>query len=185
MLKNSTLPPFFVYYIYMTTLDIILLVFVGIGFVLGFTKGFIRQLTSILGLVVGLIAAKMLYASLAEKICPIVTESMTVAQVISFLGIWIIVPLLFSLVAYLLTKAFEAVSLGFLNRLLGAIFGMAKFLLLAMLIIAMIDYLDPEDKLIVRKTKESSKLYGAVQRLNEYLFPVAAKATQNIYNQIQ
>ena len=169
----------------MTTLDIIILVLVGIGFVLGFTKGFIRQLTSILGLIVGLFAAKMLYASLAEKLCPVVTESMTVAQVIAFLGIWIIVPLLFSIVAFLLTKAFEAVSLGVLKRLLGAFFGMVKVLLLAMVVIAAIEYLDAEHKFIVKKTKESSKLYGAIQRLNEYLFPVATEATQHIYNQIQ
>ena len=63
----------------MTTIDIIILIIIGAGVVAGFMKGFIRQLASILGLVVGLLAAKALYATLAEKLCPAVTDSMTVA----------------------------------------------------------------------------------------------------------
>ena len=66
----------------MTTIDIIILIIIGAGVVAGFMKGFIRQLASILGLVVGLLAAKALYATLAEKLCPAVTDSMTVAQVL-------------------------------------------------------------------------------------------------------
>ena len=69
----------------MTTIDIIILIIVGAGVVTGFMKGFIRQLASILGLVVGLLAAKALYATLAEKLCPTVTDSMTVAQVLLLL----------------------------------------------------------------------------------------------------
>ena len=45
---------------------------------------------------------------------------MTFAQILAFVVIWIVVPLLFLLVAALLTKAMEAVSLGWLNRWLGA-----------------------------------------------------------------
>ena len=41
---------------------------------------------------------------------------MTVAQVLAFIAIWIAVPLVFTVVASLLTKAMEAVSLGWLNR---------------------------------------------------------------------
>lgn len=42
----------------MATIDIVILVIVGAGVVVGFMKGFIRQLASILGLIVGLLAAK-------------------------------------------------------------------------------------------------------------------------------
>ena len=57
------------------TIDIIILIVIGAGAIVGFVKGFIRQLASILGLIVGLLAAKALYASLAEKLCPTVTDS--------------------------------------------------------------------------------------------------------------
>ena len=45
---------------------------------------------------------------------------MTFAQILAFVVIWVVVPLLFLLVASLLTKAMEAISLGWLNRWLGA-----------------------------------------------------------------
>ena len=104
----------------MTMIDILIIAAFGAGTVIGFMKGFIRQLASILGLIVGLLAAKALYAGLAGRLCPAVTDSMTVAQILAFLIIWIAVPLGFTLVASLLTKALEAISLGWLNRLLGS-----------------------------------------------------------------
>ena len=114
-LQNTTLPPYFLIIRYLliiitlyttywfiayniinvATIDIIILIVIGAGAIVGFVKGFIRQLASILGLIVGLLAAKALYASLAEKLCPTVTDSMTVAQVLAFIMIWIAVPLIF------------------------------------------------------------------------------------------
>lgn len=61
----------------MTIIDIILLVVIGAGAVIGFIKGFIRQLASILGLIVGLLAAKALYVSVAERVFSRITDSMT------------------------------------------------------------------------------------------------------------
>ena len=51
----------------MTTLDIILLVLIGIGAVLGFMKGFLRQLAGLFGLVAGFFGDKGLYVHLAEE----------------------------------------------------------------------------------------------------------------------
>ena len=50
----------------------------------------------------------------------LLTDSMTVAQVLAFIVIWMAVPLIFTLVASLLTRAMEAISLGWLNRWLGS-----------------------------------------------------------------
>lgn len=139
----------------MAIIDIVILVIVGAGAIVGFIKGFIRQLASMLGLIVGLIAAKALYASLAEKLCPVLTDSMTVAQVLAFIMIWIAVPLLFLLVASLLTKAMKAVSLNWLNRLLGFVLGALKFMLLISVVIGVIEFIDSDNKLI-SATKRAS-----------------------------
>lgn len=162
----------------MTTIDIILLLAIGAGAVRGFMKGFLKQLTSILGLIVGLIAAKALYASLAEELCPAVTDSMTVAQVLSFIVIWIAVPLIFTIVASVLTKAMEVISLGWLNRLLGAALGGVKFLLLASLLICVIEFIDPGNQLISETKKEASVLYYPVETFAGIFFPAAKEVTQ-------
>ena len=65
-----------------------------------------------------------------------------------FVVIWIVVPLLFLLVAALLTKAMEAVSLGWLNRWLGAGLGALKFLLLVSLLICVVEFIDSDNSII-------------------------------------
>ena len=70
----------------MATIDIVILVVIGAGAVVGFMKGFVKQLAALLGLIVGLLAAKALYASVAEKVFSKVTDSMTVAQVLADKG---------------------------------------------------------------------------------------------------
>ena len=162
----------------MTTIDIIILIALGAGVIIGFMKGFIRQLASILGLIVGLLAAKALYTSLAVKLCPTVTDSMTVAQILAFVIIWIAVPLIFTLVASVLTKAMEAVSLVWLNRLLGAGLGALKYLLLVSLVVCVIQFIDTDSQLISQTKKEESLLYYPMERFAGMFFPVAKEVTQ-------
>ena len=169
----------------MTTIDIILTVILLAGFITGLNKGFIKQLASIVGLVVGLFAAKALYEAVAEKISPIVDGSMTAAHIISFVAIWLIVPLLFIFVASLLTRAMEAKSLGWINRILGGVLGALKYLLLASIVIVLIDYLDPDNKLIDKTKKENSVLYYPMQKVAELFFPAAKKITQQYINELQ
>ncbi|MCM0270758.1 CvpA family protein [Bacteroides fragilis] len=162
----------------MTTIDITILIALGAGVIIGFMKGFIRQLASILGLIVGLLAAKALYTSLAVKLCPTVTDSMTVAQILAFVIIWIAVPLIFTLVASVLTKAMEAVSLGWLNRLLGAGLGALKYLLLVSLVVCVIQFIDTDSQLISQTKKEESLLYYPMERFAGMFFPAAKEVTQ-------
>ncbi len=162
----------------MTTIDIIILIALGAGVIIGFMKGFIRQLASILGLIVGLLAAKALYTSLAVKLCPTVTDSMTVAQILAFVIIWIAIPLIFTLVASVLTKAMEAVSLGWLNRLLGAGLGALKYLLLVSLVVCVIQFIDTDSQLISQTKKEESLLYYPMERFAGMFFPAAKEVTQ-------
>ena len=161
----------------MTTIDIIILIALGAGVIVGFMKGFIRQLASILGLI-GLLAAKALYTSLAVKLCPTVTDSMTVAQILAFVIIWIAVPLIFTLVASVLTKALEAVSLGWLNRMLGAGLGALKYLLLVSLVICVIQFIDSDSQLISQTKKEQSLLYYPMESFAGIFFPAAKEVTQ-------
>ena len=84
---------------------------------------------------------------------------MTFAQILAFVVIWIVVPLLFLLVAALLTKAMGSVSLGWLNRWLGAGLGALKFLLLVSLLICVVEFIDSDNTMIDRTMKEESVLY--------------------------
>lgn len=166
----------------MATLDIIILIVFVLGAILGFAKGFVKQLATLLGLVIGLLAAKALYAGLAEKISPMLNDSMTAAQLIAFVGIWIAVPLVFTLLASLLTKALEIISLGWLNRFLGAGLGALKYLLLVSVLICVVEFIDSDNKLLSKTTKQESVLYYPVKEFAGIFFPAAKQVTEQILN---
>lgn len=156
----------------MATMDIVILVIIGIGALGGFLSGFFKQLGSILGFIIGLLAAYLLYDSLAERLHPVITGSMTVTQILSFILIWIMVPLLFSIVAFLLTNVFKALSLGWLNSLLGLFLGGIKWILFLSVLINVLDYLDDDNRLIDRTIKKESMFYYPVKQIIYNIFPV-------------
>ena len=168
----------------MTTLDIIILVILGLGILLGLLKGALKQLAGLLGLVVGLLAAKALYAAVAEEVFSRVTDNMTLAQVISFIAIWVIVPLLFLALGALLTKVLDAVCLGWVNRLLGGVLGGLLNALLVSLVICVLEAVDTKDDLISREQKQESVLYYRMEPLAGLFFPAAKNITEQIYEGI-
>ena len=129
-------------------------------------------------MIVGLLAAKALYVSVAERVFSRITDSMTFAQILAFVVIWVVVPLLFLLVASLLTKAMEAISLGWLNRWLGAGLGALKFLLLVSLLICVVEFIDSDNTMIDRTMKEESVLYYPIESFAGMFFPAAKEVTE-------
>ena len=96
--------------------------------------------------------------------------------------IWLAVPLLFSLVASLLTRAMEAVSLGWLNHWLGAGLGALKYLLLTSLLIGVIEFIDGDNTLIGKTKKKESVLYYPMEEFAGIFFPAAKAVTEQIVN---
>ncbi len=166
----------------MATLDIIILVIIGIGAVSGLINGALKQLAGLLGLVVGLLTARALYASVAEEVFSRVTDNLTVAQVLSFVAIWVLVPLLFLLVATVLTKALEALSLGWVNRLLGAALGALLHALMVSLLVSVVEYVDTDDTFISRNAKRESELYYRMEPLAGLFLPAAKEIIQKGYH---
>ena len=164
----------------MGIIDIVILLLVGIGVIQGLMKGAIRQLASIIGLVAGLLLARTLFGLVAERLAPVLNTSITIAQVISFVLIWVAVPLGCSLIASVLTKAFNAIHLGWLNRLAGALVGALKVLLLIGLAIHVLEYIDPKSEVITKTNKNASTLYIPVRNYSDLFFPMVKGAVDQI-----
>lgn len=164
----------------MTTIDIIILGFVAVGVILGLMKGFVKQLAAIVGLVAGLLVARALFATVAERLAPALDTSITIAQILAFVLIWVAVPLGFTLVASLLTKALDAMRLGWLNRWLGSGLGALKYMLLVGVAIHVLEYVDPKGEIVSGTTKQESVLYYPMRDLTSALFPMIRTATEQL-----
>ena len=97
-------------------------------------KGIIRVLFSIAGIIAGILIASWNYLRLATTLHRWIT-SFPAAQIVAFLAILVGVVMVFSLAAGLLRKTVAAVGLGFLDRLLGAAFGLLRGLLVGVAVI--------------------------------------------------
>lgn len=167
----------------MAIVDIIIMTLIVLGAILGFRKGFVKQLATLVGLIAGLLAAKTLYVSLAEKLSPVLNDSMTLAQVIAFIAIWVAVPLIFSLIASMLTKALDVISLGWLNRWLGAGLGGLKYVLLSSVLICVFEFIDSDNQLMAKTLKQESVLYYPMKDFAGLFVPAAKQVTEHILNE--
>lgn len=164
----------------MTTIDIFILVILGLGLISGLAKGFIKQVCTLVGLVAGLLVARALYTMVGEQLAPHIGTSVSVAQIISFIVIWAIIPALLMLAGAALTRALEIVHLGAVNRLLGGIAGMALHLLFLGILVKVVEYVDPEEKLLSHQTKEESVFYHPVEETAGMFFPAIKEVTEQL-----
>ena len=109
----------------MTAFDWILAALLVISTVMAFVRGVIREIFSLVGWIAGLLLASWYYARVAGWLGRWVT-SVTVADVLSFVIILVVVKVLFSLMGRVLHKTVDAVGLGFMDRMGGAIFGFLR-----------------------------------------------------------
>ena len=164
----------------MELLDIVILILIGVGVIQGLMKGFLKQLAIIIGLVAGLLIARALFGAVAEHLVVTIGTPITIAQILSFILIWILVPVLCIFVASILTKAMDAIKIGWINRLLGALFGAIKVMLLIGMVIHVLEYLDPKSEIISETKKAASTLYNPVKEFTNVFFPVLKDVTDKI-----
>lgn len=118
----------------MTSFDYLALVIIGISIILSVMRGLLIEVLSIMGWVAAFFVAKT-YASQVMPMMPadIPTESMRILA--AFLVLFFATLLVASLLGIALSAIFKRIGLGWLNRLLGAAFGMARGLLIVCILV--------------------------------------------------
>lgn len=161
----------------MTWIDILILLPLLIGLVRGLMRGLVVELTAIVAIILGFVGARLWGARFSlwligqfewpEAVCSVVAYSLI------FLGI----ALFLNLAARLVSRLFKAISLGWLNRLLGALFGMGKWAIVVLLLVLCVHRLDDQFHFIRPDLKQRSWVYSSTT-------PLAEKAWQQVRTQI-
>ena len=111
-------------------LDIFIGIVMVFALVRGMMNGFIKEIASTIGFLLGLLVAATCYETLGEYLTVDGSEVNMFTSIVAFLLLWIIVPIIFGLLATLITKLLNLTGLGIINRLLGGVLSMAKYLVL-------------------------------------------------------
>jgi len=106
----------------MNWLDIIIIIALIIPIFTGLAQGLIRALLSLAGLIIGVVLASNFYQELSRVLTFIPEEAW--ANVAAFIIILAVVILIATVLAHLLRSVIKALTLGWVDRLGGAIFGL-------------------------------------------------------------
>lgn len=154
----------------MQTIDIIIAVLLALGLISGLRAGLVKQVCSLVGLIAGLLVARALYLPMGDWLTAELGTSPQTAHIVAFILLLVIVPLLFSLVGWLVSKILGFICLGWLNRLLGGVIGIAKYALLAGVVLTAIELFDGRDALISQSQKDTSVFYYPIYNLTSIFF---------------
>ena len=113
----------------MTTFDWVVTGIVALSTLFAFARGVIRELVALFAWVVGIVVALALTPAVGA-LMPNIVEYPAVRYIAAFALILIAALLLGAVVAWPLSKAVRAAGLGFVDRFLGGIFGLARGIVL-------------------------------------------------------
>ena len=125
----------------MTAFDIGVLVIVGLSTLFAFIRGVIREVIALVAWVVGIVAA-ITFTPVVGAWLPDSLGNPAVRYLIAFALILVAALVAGSLIAWPLATAVRAAGLGFVDRFLGSIFGLARGLLLVIAVVLFLGLTD-------------------------------------------
>ena len=156
----------------MAILDIILLLCFVPAIVSGISMGFVKQVVDLAAILVAAWAAFHFSTVLGSWLGRYITLEPSILNVISFVLIIIVAAVLLNLVGTLVTKALQAVSLGFVNRLLGLVFAVLKVAVVLGLLILLFETLNSTLHILKPESTADAVVYNALKEAAEKVFPI-------------
>jgi len=155
----------------MNTFDIILAAILVLGFVRGLNRGLFVEVASLVALIAGIFGAIHFSYFVGNFLADRVSWEENYITIVSFAITFGIIVIVIALIGKLFTKIADFASLGFLNKLLGGIFGALKIGLILSVVLLVFDKINGTVPFISEEHKENAVLYEPIKNLAPTLFP--------------
>lgn len=149
----------------MTWLDILLAVPLCWLIFLGWKKGLVREIATLAGVLLGLWAAM----HLSGEVAPMLDLDGESAILIAFIVLFLVSLVVAYLIGRLVESIMRHAKLSVVNRLLGALLGACKALVVLAILLNFIVMIDGKERLLPAATKEKSILYHPVYKTGNRL----------------
>ena len=157
----------------MSYLDIIILLPILFGIIMGVKRGVVMEVFALVGIILGIVVSRIYAGDAAAWLQQVSQWDVNLLKPKAAFVLFVLVAIACRLLSLLLTKLFKLIALGWLNRLIGGLFGAVKWILILAVIVTCIDMLDGILHFIKPEQKENSVLY-----------PLAIQLTQSIKSMI-
>ncbi|MGL5014365.1 MAG: CvpA family protein [Bacteroidales bacterium] len=153
------------------TIDIVLVVILGLGFFVGYKRGFISQLGTICAVVIAIWVSY----NFSDQFLRVVEEYVDLPEkykrALAFVLLFLSTAIPTRLLANLLLKSIRYMGLGGVDRFMGGVFGFIKWLILSSLFLTLFQEIDKEGVLLKHQLREDALLYVPVQKSAQLCFP--------------
>ena len=170
----------------MNLADIILGILLILLVLNGIRKGFIACLIHLLGLIAAFFLISNVGFILKRSLIIRFNLDATLAHIFSYLIIFILIIILVRIVIILLQKVINILNLNFINRFLGAIFGLISGAMIIAILLVFIDVTPMKG--FVQKNTENSRIVSYVRLMTKELlnlFPDIEEQKERLKKQIE
>jgi len=165
----------------MNYLDIIIVVPLLYGLIKGFSNGLVKEITGLLGLIIGVYVAINFSSYLHPRFTEFLGGYEQFVPIISFVTLLFVSILVIKLLGYFLDKLTKALALGIISRILGAIFGFFKIVV----IFSFLLFIVTEYRLINTQTQKESVLLKPLQDVAAIITPEINKHKDTFLDKVE
>jgi membrane protein required for colicin V production len=126
----------------MNYIDIIIIIILAFAMINGFINGLVKEVASLAALIFGIWGAIKFSNFTAVKLYDYFDMGGQYIGIISFIITFLMIVVIIHFIGMLIDKLMGAVSLGFLNKLLGIVFGLFKSVLIMSVVFVVINAID-------------------------------------------
>lgn len=163
----------------MNWIDLIIVVILIIAIVRGFTDGLVREVAALAALIFGIWGAIKFSSFTAGKLYEWFDMSGQYVGIISFLITFGLIVIVIHFIGIIADKIIDAASIGFLNRLLGMVFGFFKSVLILSVFFVILNAIDTRRPFLPEEAIEQSKFYNPIADIAPAIFPVIGEGGYN------
>ncbi len=155
----------------MAALDIVMIALMIYFIVKGFMRGFVMEVASLFGIVISLYVAKWYGDALMSFILSATGWAAEVNHVVSFVVVFLLMLIAVRFGAMLVSRLVKLVLLGWLDKLLGAVFSWLKCVLVMSVLLFSFGKVNGYIGLVSNEYLSSTILYEPVRSLAYLFFP--------------
>lgn len=155
----------------MAIIDIVLGALILFGLIRGLMKGLFVEVASLVALIAGVYGAIHFSNFAADFLMEHVEWNEKTINITAFAITFVIIVLAISLAGKALTKLADFAALGFLNKLLGGLFGGLKIALILSIILMVFTHLNRNIPFVSDEELENSVLYEPVKSIAPMILP--------------
>jgi membrane protein required for colicin V production len=156
----------------MNWIDLVIVILLGLSVIAGFTNGFVKEVASLAALILGIWGAIKFSTFTAAKLYDWFDMSGQYVGIIAFLVTFMVIVVIIHFIGIIADKFIDAISLGFLNRILGMVFGLLKSVLILSVFFVILNALDARRPFLPKEKIERSRLYTPISDIAPAIFPV-------------